>query len=147
MQDIEFKLKREELHLSQTELSELWGVSLRTLQRWERGDFKIPEERAQQITQMLDDVNNTVISFFEKLKTVEKDNAIILLAYNQWNYDGDFEHYKIHYSCLAKCQDCAKKLGYNVRIDKFKPDEYADWLAGREDNQVMRSQWASLQLI
>lgn len=148
MNDIEFKLIREELHLSQTELAELWGVSLRTLQRWEKGDFKIPKEREEELYQMLLDVINAVQHFLEVLdeKAENRNNTIVLLAYNQWNYDGDFPHYKIHYSAIAKCKEAANQIGFNVRIVKFKPNEYADWLAGREDNQAMRASWAGLQI-
>ena len=146
--DIEFKLIREELHLSQTELAELWGVALRTLQRWEKGDFNIPKERQEELYKMILDVYKSVQNFLEVLNENTTDNktTLVLLAYNQWTYDGDFPHYKIHYSSIAKCQSAAEKIGFKVRIVKFKPTEYTEWLAGRKDTQAMRSMWASLQV-
>jgi len=148
MNDIEFKLIREELHLSQTELAELWGVSLRTLQRWEKGDFNIPANREEQLHNMLLDVYNAVQHFLEILEknAPDKKTNIVLLAYNQWTYDGDFPHYKIHYSAISKCKSAAVEIGFNIRIVKFKPDEYAAWLQGRADTQALRSLWASEQI-
>ena len=38
----QFKKLRKSIHLSQTKLAQEMGVTLRTVSRWERGNFPIP---------------------------------------------------------------------------------------------------------
>ena len=145
MNAIEFKLMREELHLSQTELSKLLEVSLRTLQRWEKGDFQITDDKKQALWQMFVDVKTATENFVELLEKGEKDMVIALLSYSPTYYDGDFPHYKLHNAVIMKSKIRAEELGYNVRLVKFQPDNYKNWLGGKEDNQANRANWASLQ--
>lgn len=148
MNSIEFKLIREELHLSQTELAELWGVALRTLQRWEKGDFQIPQNKQEELIKYLNQINFCVRKFMLKLNELKatKNDTIVLLAYNKNDYDGDFDHYKLHNAVILKCKETARINGYeNIRICKFDPKAYFYWLKDRKDTQNARSQWASLQ--
>ena len=147
MNAIEFKLIREELHLSQTELAELLEVSLRTLQRWEKGDFQIPDDKKQALAKMLVDVKTATDNFVGLLQEKgEKDMTIALLSYSPTCYDGDFPHYKLHNAVITKCKLQAEDLGYHVRLVKLHPDNYRNWLNGKEDNQANRANWASLQI-
>ena len=150
MNNIEFRLLREELHLSQTELADLWQKPIRTIQRWEKGEFLIPQEYQDRLEKYLSDVNRSVKQFLLTLENLADgtESKIVLLAYNCWTYNGDFPHYKIHNSCIIKCKEVAKTLGFNVRLVQFKPDEYETWLdtIGKEDNQANRSVWASFQI-
>lgn len=145
MNNIEFKLIREELHLSQTELAELLSVSLRTVQRWERGDVTIPADAQAFLNNNLSAVFRSVKEFLITLDTkAEGKMTIVLLAYNAWSYDGDFPHYKIHNSMLIKAKEAALTQGFNVIIISFKPDLYKEWLGNKPDNQQNRAAWASL---
>lgn len=144
MNNTEFKLIREELHLSQTELAELRGVSLRTVQRWEKGDFLIPDSVQTELKSWLNAVYNSVKQFLLTLDAkAEKAQTIVLLAYNAWSYDGDFSHYKIHNSCIIKAKEAAEQQGFKVCIVKFEPEAYKTWLADKPDNQQNRACWAA----
>lgn len=144
MNNTEFKLVREELHLSQTELAELRSVSLRTVQRWERGDFQIPPDVQEFLKSSLNAVFTSVKQFLLILDgKAEKGETIVLLAYNSWSYDGDFPHYKIHNSMLIKAKEAAEAQGFKVVIVKFNPDSYAEWLGDKPDNQQNRALWAA----
>lgn len=145
MNSTEFKLIREELHLSQTELSELLNVSLRSVQRWEKGVFIIPADAQNFLKDNLNAVYRSVKEFLITLdEKAEKDMTIVLLAYNAWSYDGDFPHYKIHNSMLIKAQEAARTQGFKTVIVQFKNDLYQAWLGDMEDCQTNRAAWASM---
>lgn len=145
----EFKLLRESLHLSRHDLAELWEINPRSVQRWDKGELDIPQNRQTQLYNYWVQVNNAVLRFKSLLEDLEgKHNPadeIVLLAYDAWSYDGDFEHYKMHNALLCRCRELADNIGYTVRIVEFKPKDYECWLNGREDTQALRSQWASEQ--
>lgn len=146
----EFKLLRESLHLSRHDLAELWEINPRSVQRWDKGELAIPQNRQTQLYSYWVQVNNAVLRFKSLLEDLEgKHNPadeIVLLAYDSWSYDGDFEHYKMHNALLTRCRELADNIGYTVRIVEFKPKEYEYWLNEREDTQSLRSQWASEQI-
>lgn len=150
MNNTEFMLMRESLHLSRHDLAETWEVNPRSVQRWDRGELDIPQNRKTQLYNYWVQVNNAVLRFKSLLEDLEgKHNPadeIVLVAYDSWSYDGDFEHYKIHNALLCRCRELADNMGYTVRIVSFKPKDYEFWLNGREDNQAFRSQWASEQI-
>lgn len=146
MNGIEFKIAREGLHLTQQELADLWAVSLRTVQRWEKGKFTIPNDRAEQLTMYYVDIYKAFgnfCGFIEKQK-LSKTDEVYLLAYNADNYDGDFEHFKLHFKLLEECkfhlQDKVK-----VKIVEMDEPAYCEWLGTREDTQQARATWASFQ--
>lgn len=147
MNNTEFRLIREELHLSQTELAELWGVSLRTVQRWEKGDFPVPEEKQAFLKENLSAVYRSVKEFLITLEKLADEalGTVVLLAYNAWSYDGDFPHYKIHNSMLIKAKETAEIQGFKVCIVKFEPELYKEWLNDKPDNQENRASWAAFQ--
>lgn len=145
----EFRLLREDLHLSQSELSELWGINIRTIQRWEDGSEKIPEKRSVQLLEI-----NSVIDFsaenFERQvvelrKKHDAPDVIALLAYSKDDYDGDLNHYKLHNALIMRCWHRCSAMIYNCQIVLFNRKIYTDWLSGN-DSQAKRSQWASLQV-
>lgn len=148
MNYIEFKLLRESLHLSRHDLAEIWEVSPRAIQRWDKGELAIPQNRKEQLLQLYLDVRESVLNFKILLKELEenhnKADEILLLAYDNWSYDGNFPSYKIHNSCLIRCKQVANDMGYKVKIVPFEPREYANWLGDEEDNEQRRSEWASL---
>lgn len=148
MNAIEFKLIREELHLSQTELAELWGVALRTLQRWEKGDFQIPQDKQLELIKFLNRVNLAVKEFMITLNDlkINTSDTIVLLAYDKNTYDGDFPHYKLHNAVISKCKETARLSGFKIRICKFRPNAYYEWLGSKKDTQATRSLWASLEI-
>lgn len=147
MNNIEFMLMRESLHLSRHDLAEIWGVNPRSVQRWDRGELDIPQNRKTQLYNYWVQINNAVLRFKSLLEDLEgKHNPadeIVLLAYDAWSYDGDFEHYKMHNALLTRCRELADNMGYTVRIVPFLPKEYDNWLGNREDSQNMRSLWAT----
>jgi len=148
--NIEFKLLRESLHLSRHDLAELWEINPRSVQRWDKGELDIPQNRQTQLYNYWVQINNAVLRFKSLLEDLEEKHnpadEIVLLAYDSWSYDGDFEHYKMHNALLTRCRELADNIGYTVRIIEFKPKEYEYWLNGREDTQALRSQWASEQI-
>jgi hypothetical protein len=126
----------------------MWHVALRTVQRWEKGDFLIPEERKQELLGLLNSVNNSVREFMitlDKLGATTTD-TIVLLAYTANNYDGDFPHYKLHNAVVTKAQERARNNNLNLRIVLFNPKNYYEWLKDRADTQATRSEWASFQI-
>ena len=147
MNKTEFRLLREDLHLSQTELAKLFNVSLRILQKWEQGKEKLPEKRINQLLELNKQVDFTAEQFERQVIELRKEhnapNKIILLAYKKQDYDGDFEHYKLHNALLMRCWHRCNAMGYKLNIILFNPVNYYNWL-DTEDSQAKRAEWASL---
>lgn len=149
MNNIEFQLLREDLHLTRQDLAEIWEVNPRTIQRWDRGDVDIPDNRKKQLESyynaVLQGVKNFETVLDERIKKNGEPDEIFLIAYDAWSYDGDFPHFKIHNACLIKCKQAGVKKGYCVSIVPFKPQEYEEWLhqMNYNDSQEIRAAWAS----
>jgi DNA-binding XRE family transcriptional regulator len=151
MNNIEFKILRESLHLSQTELSEIWNINIRTIQSWESGRECIPQKRIDELNRIELEIDFSAENFERQIVESRKQhnalNDIVLLAYKKQDFDygGDFEHYKLHNCLLSRCLQRCKTMKYNCRIVLFNKEEYLKWLTGR-DSQDKRAEWASLQL-
>lgn len=148
MNKTEFRLLREDLHLSQTELAELFGVSLRTFQRWEQGKEKIPEKRIEQLLKLNAAVDFSAEQFERQIIELRKAHGlpevIALVSYLKQDYDGDIEHFKLHNALLMRCwHKCrAMQLECECRIVLFNPESYFAWLK-TDDSQAQRALWAS----
>lgn len=147
MNNTEFMLMRESLHLSRHDLADIWEVNPRSVQRWDRGELAIPDNRKTQLYNYWVQINNAVLRFKSLLEDLEGKHSpadeIVLVAYDSWSYDGDFEHYKMHNALLCRCREIADNIGYPVRIVKFEPKDFDNWLGDRVDSQQMRSLWAT----
>lgn len=147
MNKIQFKLIRESLHLSKTELAELFNINIRTVQSWETGREVIPLKRYNQINEIDVQIDYSAEQFERQLIELRKIHAcpdvITLLAYSKNNYDGDFGHYKLHNCLMSRCMQRLKAIGLQYKIIEFDPEKYFSWLKG-EDSQLKRAEWASL---
>ena len=150
MNYVEFKLTRESLHLTRQELSELWDINPRTVQRWDRGELPIALERQEQlkaldkaVEQAAENVVNLVLDEKEHHEGIE---CVNVLAYDKTTYDGTFEHYKLHNAVLMRAKHRLKReLKVNLKIIKFDYEKYNEWLNGRTDTMALRSAWAATQ--
>lgn len=146
MNKTEFRLLREDLHLSQVELAELFGVSLRTFQRWEQGKEKIPEKRIEQLLKLNAAVDFSAEHFERQIVKMRKEHGaadvIALVSYLKQDYDGDFEHFKLHNALLMRCWHRCRAIGVECRFVLFNPESYYNWLKN-EDSQAQRALWAS----
>lgn len=143
MNGIELRLFREELHMTLKEFAGLFKINTSTLFRMEKGYLKVPESMSlvlfsyfRMITKAVENFKNTVESF----ETLEPPK-IVLIAYNEKTYDGDFIHYKMHDCVLAKC----KIIYPDLEIISFDPEKYNEWRKDRKDTQDLRAQWALAQ--
>ena len=148
MNKIEFRILRESLHLSQTELSHLWNVNLRTIQSWEQGRQPIPHDRADKLIELDKMVDAQAEQFERALINARKEygapDEIVLIAYSQQSYDRGLKHFKLHNCLLARCIQRCKAIGINYKIVMFDRNAYTDWLDGQVDTSGKRSEWASL---
>lgn len=152
MNNTEFKLIRESLHLSRHDLAELWNVSPRSVQRWDKGDMPIPEERKKMLESYNAIVNQAVENFInfiiDQKEHYETLDYICVVAYDSWSYDGEFPHYKMHNACLMRCRNALKsRFKTELHIVLFNPKEYEQWLKLNKetDSSAARSAWAALQ--
>lgn len=149
MNKTEFRLLRESLHLSQTELSEIFQVNIRTVQSWEQGRERIPEKRINQLLDFNSALDFSAENFERQVVDLRKNHdapdEIVLLAYKQEDYSGDFPHHKLHNALLMRCWHRARAMNYKLRIVLFNRNDYLKW-SKNKDSQALRAQWASLQI-
>lgn len=148
MNNIEFKLLRESLHLTRQDLADIWGLSSpRVIQRWDKGDLSIPLNRQEELKKLDDLVDKTTENFINtiifKTERFEHIDIICVVAYNAITYDGDFIHYKLHNAVLMRAFHQLKRKGIFLKIVEFDKKDYLNWLGEKSDTQAMRSAWAA----
>lgn len=75
MNPAEFAAIREALHFSHRYLANRWGVARQSVQRWESGYRKIPDEIAKDLNNLFRERENTInkeVEYIEKHKDTEK---------------------------------------------------------------------------
>ena len=148
MNNIEFKLLRESLHLTRQDLADIWGLSSpRVIQRWDKGDLPVPVNRQEELKSLDNLVEETVKNFIDtiilKKERFENIDIVCVIAYNATNYDGDFLHYKLHNAVLMRSFHELKRKGILLKIVEFDRKDYLNWLGKKSDTQAMRSAWAT----
>lgn len=148
MNNIEFKLLRESLHLTRQDLADIWGLSSpRVVQRWDKGDLQIPLNRQEELKELDDIVDKAVENFINtiifKIERFENINIIRVIAYDAITYDGEFIHYKLHNAVLMRAFHQLKRKGILLEIVEFDKNDYRKWLGENTDTQAMRSAWAA----
>ena len=145
------KALRSLLFFTMDEAASLIGnVQLRSWQYWEAGQRTIPADVIEKITSLakwrVQAVRAGVQAIEEMLSQLPPDaefDPIGLVSYasvEDWMTLPDREPilWKPHCSVIAEMCACLP-----VQVVIFDGPAYAKWLAGREDNEAMRSYWAA----
>jgi DNA-binding transcriptional regulator YiaG len=151
MTGAEFKTIREACGLSVQDFSKIIAVEERTIRYWEAGKQspRSPDvaETLLSIDRQLDTTADAVLQLVKSAP--EKPAEIVLLRYRE---DGDLwsalpEWQPLPATChaagIARSRAALADLHVKTRIVYFEPDQYYQWLAGRESSSAMRAAWAA----
>lgn len=124
------------------------GVSPRSWQYWERGERQIPEEVRREIVRLCRwraDAIRTTDAQIAALRSKHGSGRVSLIWYRSledWlTLDREPVLWRPHCSVVAEIV-----ARHGARLVPFDAPSYAAWLDGREDTEVMRSEWASDRL-
>lgn len=141
----ELEALRRLLFFSATEAAAMiGGVAEQTWRRWEAGSRAVPEDVAGHIVELVDWRDQALDSIFEMIESLGGGGAILVWyeSIDDWASLPAREAalWRPHQSA---CAAALAKLGEQIRLVPFNGPVYAQWLAGREDNETMRGQWAA----
>ena len=150
MTGAEFKTIRETCGLSVQDFAKIIGVEERSIRYWESGKQspRSPDvaETLLNIDQQLDTTAKAVLQLVKSAP--ELPTEIVLLRYRE---DGDLwaamPEWKplpatCHAAGIARSRAALADLHVKTRIVYFEPDQYHQWLAGRDSSSSMRAAWA-----
>lgn len=153
MSPAELKTLREAVGLSVPDLAALASVQERSVRYWESGRSQVPEDVAAMvlgIDAQLDALAAQTLAFVrDVVKTQGLPEDITLLRYREnadlWHFRPDFKPLPTttHGALLARCRAALADLHVKTRIVYMEPQAYGQWLEGRVDSEVLRSEWAA----
>lgn len=147
----DYQIIRQELGLSIEEACKFHNLkSSATITRWETEKTAPTEKATNKILDLYQKINWTIIQAVEQYKNSPKDTEIVLIIYPDECYKkfvvgiGDLPN-SIHKTMITRLYNELLKLGANVKIVVFNPQDYFIFLAsnGLEDSQDTRGMWAT----
>lgn len=153
MTPAELKTIRESLGLPLQWVADQARVKLRTAQYWEQGRFAVPDDVAQMLIGLDDQLWQLVARYLEQVKAVADDQdalpeEIVLLRYRTdndlWKFYPDFRPIpaSTHATLISRLRRRLWEIGVPSIIEYMEPAEYRAWLGARADSEDLRSQWA-----
>lgn len=156
MTPAELKTMREAVGLSVPDLAALVNVQERTVRYWESGRNAVPED----VSSMVLGVDRQLDALVDQVMGVVREHIaaqggepedIVLLRYREnadlWHFLPDFKPLPTttHGALLARCRAALADLHVKTRIVYMEPQAYGQWLDGRKDSEILRSEWAAVQ--
>jgi len=124
------------------------GVSVEQWQAWEDGEQPIPADLERKITELVDWRSTALAATADTIRQQIKDKGVPEAVFIIW-YENlvDWESLPNRNPMMWRLQQavCAALVGMfsTIRLVPFDATAYAAWLAGRDDTESMRAQWAS----
>ena len=124
------------------------GVSDRQWQQWENGEQPVPADLARKITELVDWRSTALAATADTIRQQIKDKGIPEAVFIIW-YESldDWKSLPNRDPLMWRLQQavCAALAGMfsTVCLVPFNAAAYTAWLAGRDDSESMRAQWAS----
>jgi transcriptional regulator with XRE-family HTH domain len=156
MTGADLKTIREACGLSVPDFAALASVQERTVRYWESGRNAVPQDVQDlvlgidtRLDAARDELMAAVRAAIAQQGAAPED--IVLLRYREnadlWHFRPDFKPLPAtcHGALLARCRAALADLHVTTRLVYMDPQAYAQWLAGREDSETMRSAWACEQ--
>lgn len=155
MTPAELKTMREAVGLSVPDLAALADVQERTVRYWESGRNSVPDDVAAMVlgvdNQLSTLAAQTLTLVREVIDQHGRPEDITLLRYREnadlWHFRPDFKPLPTttHGALLARCRAALDDLHVKTRIVYMEPQVYGQWLEGRKDSEMLRSEWAASQ--
>lgn len=146
MKHIELEALRRLLFFSPPEAASLIGdASEQAWRRWESGARKVPDDVAQRIADLVQWRQAAIDAAVKQISTAPPDTTIDLIWYDSLD---DWATLPNREQVLWRPQQsvCAALLAEfpgRLCLVRFNLPAYAAWLAGRQDGEEMRGQWAA----
>jgi len=124
------------------------GVSDQQWRQWENGEQPIPADLAQRITELVDWRSTALAATADTIRQQIRDKGVPEAVFIIWYEDlDDWKSLPSREPLMWRLQQavCAALAGMfsTVRLVAFDAAAYTEWLAGRDDSESMRAQWAS----
>jgi len=153
MTPAELKTIRESLGLPLQWVADQAHVQLRTAQYWEQGRTAVPQDVAKLIQDLDEQFWQLVADYLEQIKEIAEEEGalpeeIVLIRYRTdadlWEFQPDFRPIPAssHAALISRTRRALWEIGVPSIIEYMDPEDYRAWLDGREDDEVMRSNWA-----
>lgn len=146
MQHIELEALRRLLFFSPPEAASLIGdASEQAWRRWESGARKVPDDVAQRMADLIEWRQAAIDATVKQIAAAPKEAAIALIWYDSLD---DWATLPGREPALWRPQQsvCAAVLAEfpgRLCLVQFNPPAYSAWLAGQQDSETMRGQWAA----
>jgi transcriptional regulator with XRE-family HTH domain len=147
MTSAELKTLRESLGLPVSFLATQANVQRRTVEYWESGRNKVPED----VSILIINIENNFAQIVENIIGLVKEKMpsdVALIRYKTdedlWKFRPDFKQLPAtaHAALISRCRRELWKIGIKSIIEYMIPDEYLKWLNGRSDSEDLRAEWA-----
>ena len=149
MNGITLQALRSLLFLSVPEAARMIGnCQERTWRYWEADRGAAPDDVSYTIRRLSDFRTKLIAQTSAQISLMKSDHGepdSIRLTYystlDDWmtQYGADPVYWRPHCAAMAEIA-----LDKNVQLIKFDSAAYSKWLAGRNDNQAMRGEWAAI---
>ena len=146
------KTLRESLGLTAQWVADQAGVRLRSVQYWESGRSKVPDDVCHMLKNIDDSLNNSVKSAVEHINEVKAETGtcpeIVLIRYRTdedlWQFREDMRPLPTttHAEMLARMNRELAKINVQTQIVYMDANAYLTWLGDRVDDEAARSEWA-----
>ncbi len=146
MKSFELEAARRLLFFSPPEAASMVSdTSEQAWRRWESGSRKVPDDVAQRMTELIEWRQAAINATVKQISAAPKEASIALVWYDSLD---DWATLPGREPTLWRPQQsvCAAVLAEfpgRLRLVRFDPPAYSVWLAGRNDSETMRGQWAA----
>ena len=146
MKSFELEAARRLLFFSPPEAAAMVSnTSEQAWRRWESGSRKVPDDVAQRMTELIEWRQAAINATVKQISAAPKEASIALVWYDSLD---DWATLPGREPTLWRPQQsvCAAVLAEfpgRLRLVRFDPPAYSVWLAGRNDSETMRGQWAA----
>ena len=146
MKSFELEAGRRLLFFSPPEAASMVSdTSEQAWRRWESGSRKVPDDVAQRMTDLIEWRQAAINATVKQISAAPKEASIALVWYDSLD---DWATLPGREPTLWRPQQsvCAAVLAEfpgRLRLVRFDPPAYSVWLAGRNDSETMRGQWAA----
>ncbi len=147
MQHIEFEALRRLLFFSPPEAAAMVSdTSEQAWRRWESGARKVPDDVAQRMLDLLTWRQAAIDVAVKQVSAAPTGASLSLIWYESLD---DWATLPGREPTLWRPQQSACAAVFSMfpgrlRLVRFDGPAYSAWLAGREDSETMRGQWAAL---
>ena len=143
----ELRVLRQNCGLTQEDVAEYIGCSLRSVKRWENGKSRIQQRIFDTLTQLrIRILSESAICANASSRT----KLIALILYDESDADVcDYDEsipFNAWRHIIVTAYNSLRASGYSVRLVKFDRDDYFAFLDGRKDTPILRAKWAEIQI-